>query len=116
MATSAVRFSGNNVFVKDSDLGDWIQALTVQFQELIESGEDIEWLLVSCNEWCDIYENLPPGLKDIELDEVLSDEGRKLLFKQLLESTESLASGEGFDLVAAKEVSGKLLKGLFSTG
>ena len=115
MATSAVRFSGNDVFVRDSDLGDWIQAVTVQFQELIESSEDVEWLLISCNEWCDIYENLPPGLKDIELDEILRGEGRKLLFKSLLESTERLKSGEGFDLEVAKEVSRRILKGLFLT-
>jgi hypothetical protein len=114
MATSAVRFSGNDVFIKDSELGDWIQAITVQFEEMIERDEDVEWLLVSCNEWCDIYENLPPGLKDIELDNVLSDEDRKLLFKQLLESTKSLESGDGFDLVAAKRVSKKILKELFS--
>ncbi|MGI9278034.1 MAG: hypothetical protein ACR2PX_00130 [Endozoicomonas sp.] len=113
MATSAVRFSGNHVFIKDSDLENWLQAITVQFQELIESGEDVEWLLVSCKKWCDIYENLPPGLKDIELDEVLRDEGRKLLFKRLLELTESLESEEGGGVVA-KGVSGKILKGLFS--
>lgn len=115
MATSAMRFSGNNVFIKDSDLGDWIQAITAQFQELITSGEDVEWLLLSCNEWCDIYENLPPGLKDIELDEVLRIESRRLLFKSLLESTKSLERGEGFDLVVAKRVSGKILEELFSS-
>jgi hypothetical protein len=116
MATSAVRFSGNNVFIKDSDLGDWLQAVTVKFKELIESGEDVEWLLESCHEWCDTYENLPPGLKDIELDEILRDEGKKLLFERLLVSMESLDFGEGFDLVVAKEVSEKILKGLFSAG
>ncbi|MCG8581079.1 MAG: hypothetical protein MI866_14260 [Bacteroidales bacterium] len=116
MATSAVRFSGNDVFIADSDLGDWLQAVTVQFKQLIENGEDVELLLEACHEWCDTYENLPPGLKDIELDEVLRDEGKKLLFKRLLESTKGLESGEGFDLVVAKEVSGKILKGLFFNG
>lgn len=114
MATSAVRFSGNSVFIRDSDLGNWIQALTIQFQEIIENGEDIEWLLVSCNEWCDIYENLPPGLKDIELDKTLKDDAKELFFKGLLQSFEQLAPDEGEDLVVAKEVSRRLLKGLFS--
>lgn len=114
MAASAVRFSGNEIYVQDTDLGDWIQALTVQFQEFIETGEDIEWLLLACSNWCDIYENLPPGLKDIELDEMLRDERRKLLFVRLLTATKTLTTGEGFDLGAAKEVSRKVLRELFS--
>jgi hypothetical protein len=113
MANSAVRFSENEIFVQDSDLGDWIQAVTVQLRDLIESGEDIEWLLLACHEWCDIYENLPPGLKDIELDGVLRDGDRTSLFVKLLEATKNLKPGEGFDLVVAKRVSLKMLEELF---
>jgi len=108
MATSAIRYAGGEIYIRDNELGDWIQAITTQFQKYITNGQDIEWLLVACNDWCDVYENLPPGLKDIELDEVLDGEKRKEIFFDLLASVLSLPIGEGFDLEVAKKISLKI--------
>jgi len=116
MATSSIRNENKNIFVNDSQLGDWIKAITDTFDNLIAQDVDIKWLLLECDQWCEIYENFPPGLKDIELDNVLSDNDRKALFISLLETVINKADSKGYDLPVAKEISSKLLKELFGVG
>jgi hypothetical protein len=114
MATSSIRLGDNDVFVFDHDIGEWIKAMTDQFDELIIEGKDIEWLLVECNRWCEVFENYPPGLKDIELDDVLSvdAEARKKELIYALNKITTLQSSEGYNLVAAKKISIKVLREL----
>ena len=113
MATSSIRYGKRNVFVNDSQLGDWIKAMTETFDDLNAQNIDIEWLLLECDQWCEIYENFPPGLKDIELDEVLFDDNRKEIFIDLLKKVKRKVGNKDYNLEVAKDISSKLLFNLF---
>ncbi|MET1257329.1 hypothetical protein [Aliikangiella maris] len=116
MATSSIRYGSNDVFVKDHEIGDWIKAMTDQFDHLISSGKDVEWLLVECNRWCEIYENYPPGLKDIEFDDVLAvdSENRIDEIVGVLNSVLKQTTSNGYELEIAKNISSKILSDLFN--
>jgi hypothetical protein len=115
MATSSIRYGLNDVFVKDHELNDWIKAITDQFDQLIASGKDIEWLLKECNRWCEIYENYPPGLKDIEFDDALAvdSENRKDEIVNVLNSVLNQSTTNNYDLEIAKNICSKILNELF---
>src|SRR5688500_17162910 len=86
MATSSIRFKDLDVFIKDNYLGEIIKIITSGVNDLIsERHKDAEWLLEACGRWSDDYENMPPGLKDIELDEWLISNERLTIFKLLIE-------------------------------
>ncbi|ROU07770.1 hypothetical protein [Lysobacter enzymogenes] len=112
MTTSAIRFNGHSVFVADAELREWIKALAWSLPSFVsgEAGSDGAWLLQACNEWINDHENLPPGLRDIELDEVLSTTERVDDFRgYLLSLPDSEAGGHGYDAKTAHSVVGKVV-------
>ncbi|WP_143129216.1 hypothetical protein [Variovorax sp. PDC80] len=85
MATSAIRFGLIYVHVRDSRLGELLKAIAYWMPvEISTDGRNLEWLAHAIGAWCEDYENMPPGLKDVELDQWLSDGAREQTFLQYL--------------------------------
>lgn len=87
MATSSIRFADKDIFLSDEKIGLFIQAVTNKCEELIQQHpEQVAALLGACNQWSDDYEQMPPGLKDIELDPLLATEDVRVVFETVLRS------------------------------
>ncbi|WP_337034290.1 hypothetical protein [Paenibacillus illinoisensis] len=85
MAQSAIRYAKQTRYIQDAQLGRGIHCIFkvvdgIRSVELIE----YEWLLNALNEWWSDFEDMPPGLKDIELDKWLTDVNRKDYFYSIL--------------------------------
>lgn len=85
MATSAIGFEGEVMFVRDTALREFIKAVVFHLPEKIINNPEMGWLAQACFTWVDDHENMPPGLKDIELDEWLSVPQRKKAFREYLQ-------------------------------
>lgn len=113
MAISAIRFNGHSVFVADAELREWIKAIAWSLPSFVsgEAGSDGEWLLLACDEWINDHENLPPGSRDIELDELLSTPERIADFRSYLLSLPD-SEGHGYDARIARSVLSKVVNEL----
>lgn len=92
MTTSGIRFSKNFTFLNDSDIRKLIKSLINQ--NLTKNDlhyADAAWMLSIFEKLIDDHENAPPGLRDIELDEILTDDNKIKLFKDLLHETAIMA-------------------------
>lgn len=77
MTTSAIRFNKQSIFVKDPELREFIKALAYHLPDFArDNAVTADWLVEVCAVWMDEHENMPPGLRDIELDEVLTTQER----------------------------------------
>ncbi len=88
MAISSIRFGKNSIFLKDSDIRHSIQIIIEH--QLARNGlynAETAWMLSVFEKLVDDHENAPPGLRDIELDEILTDDNKIQLFKNLLHDT-----------------------------
>lgn len=98
MTTSAIRYGDGVIFIKDSELREFLKAITVN----LSACSDVVWLIEVCNGWMDDHENLPPGLRDIELDDALTDAARKSSFRNYLSALMTAESDEeAYDLKVA---------------
>lgn len=87
VATSSIRYADKDVYVNDGALGRFIQAFSDQCAKLIHRHPDeISALLEACQQWTDDYENMPPGLKDIELDVLLDSNNVRHVFEDVLQA------------------------------
>jgi hypothetical protein len=86
LSNSAVRYEGTTRYLKDHELGHLLAECSKLIASIIEDGsDDYEWLALAIEQWWNDYENMPPGLKDIELDDVLISSNRKKQFKKFLD-------------------------------
>ena len=85
MAQSAIRYAQRTRYIQDAQLGTVIQSLfKIVDQNTTELSTESEWLFKAISEWWSDFENMPPGLKDVELDKWLTVASRKELFIGLL--------------------------------
>lgn len=82
MTTSAIRLDSGVVFVKDADLREFIKGVAIG----LSTRSDLFWLVDACDNWVSDHEDMPPGLRDIELDDLLVDTSKRLIFREFLES------------------------------
>jgi len=109
VTTSAIRYGDGVIFIKDSELREFLKAIAVD----LSARPDIAWLIEVCNSWMDDHENLPPGLRDIELDDSLTDDAKKSSFRNYLSVLLTAESGaEIYDLKVARGVIEKILSKL----
>ena len=115
MTTSAVRFGDAVAFVKDSDLRELVKAVAFYLPEKIEMDTKFGWLVEACASWIEDHENMPPGLKDIELDEWLVTSERVQIFREYLQWLKSAPlSDEAHNSEVLKTVIDKLEDVLFA--
>lgn len=111
LATSSIRFSDKDFFAKDREIGAFVRAVTDECSKMRGSNpEAAEQLLNECLRWSDDFEQMPPGLKDIELDGLLENEDSRSLFESVLRSIAEVqgeANGQGRQVAA---LSNKILK------
>lgn len=89
MSNSAIRYKGKTRYIGDKELGAVLSAISKDLSgKLSNELGKWEWLAAACEAWWDDYENMPPGLKDVELDDYLTDQNREHLFAELLNEVE----------------------------
>lgn len=92
MAHSAIRYKNNTQYIQDALLGGALRSIFIAIDSKVsENPSKYGWLLQAMNKWWGDFEDLPPGLKDVELDEWLVDSERKAEFEEILNL--SLADG-----------------------
>ncbi|WP_334073553.1 MULTISPECIES: hypothetical protein [Paenibacillus] len=85
MAQSAIRYRDNTQYIQDALLGEALKYIFIALDRKVsENSRQYGWLLQAMNKWWDDFEHLPPGLKDIELDEWLDNSKRKSDFEEIL--------------------------------
>jgi hypothetical protein len=86
LSQSAIRYNQRTRYIQDAQLGAVIQCVFIVVdQNATKFSDEIGWLLHAIAEWWSDFEELPPGLKDIELDKWLTKGSRKEIFENLLE-------------------------------
>ncbi|MFD3257537.1 hypothetical protein ACE3MQ_02870 [Paenibacillus lentus] len=77
MAQSAIRYKDNTRYIQDSLLGEVLREIfEVTDNKITENPIKYGWLIEAIHEWWGDFEDMPPGLKDIDLDKWLIDHGR----------------------------------------
>lgn len=85
MAHSAIRYRDNTQYIQDALLGEALKHIFIALNRKVsENPRQYGWLLQAMNKWWDDFEHLPPGLKDVELDEWLVNPKRKADFEEIL--------------------------------
>lgn len=86
MAHSAIRYQNNTQYIQDALLGGALRCIFIAIDgKVSENASKYGWLLQAMNKWWSDFEDLPPGLKDVELDEWLVNSERKADFEEILD-------------------------------
>lgn len=94
MPQSAIRYAGRSAYVKDEKLRGFLCLICLHLQDVVTKPDDVEWITYALMDWVDDHESLPPGLRDIELDEVLTESSRVDCFVQVLNCVSMLPPRE----------------------
>lgn len=85
MAHSAIRYQNNTQYIQDALLGGVLKYIFIAADRKVsENPCRYGWLLEAINKWWGDFEDMPPGLKDIELDVWLFNEERMEIFREIL--------------------------------
>ncbi|REG13067.1 hypothetical protein DES44_4443 [Roseateles depolymerans] len=84
MPQSAIRYAGRSAYVKDEKLRGLLGLICLHLQDVVTKPDDIKWITNALMDWVNDHESMPPGLRDIELDGVLTESSRVDFFVQLL--------------------------------
>lgn len=85
MAHSAIRYQNNTQYIQDALLGGALRCIFIAIDSKVsDNPSKYGWLLQAMNKWWSDFEDLPPGLKDVELDEWLVNSERKADFEEIL--------------------------------
>ena len=73
MTTSAIRFHAESLDVEDRALRELIKAVAYHLSEYAHhDAATADWLVNVCAGWMDAHEAFPPGLRDLELNDLLT--------------------------------------------
>lgn len=85
MAHSAIRYQNNTQYIQDALLGGALRCIFLAIDSKVsENPSKYGWLLQAMNKWWGDFEDMPPGLKDVELDEWLVNSERRADFVEIL--------------------------------
>lgn len=114
MSQSAIRFKSHTVYVKDEDLREFLKFLSFHVADSLRDQQDkSSWIAGAIAGWMDDHEGLPPGLRDIELDETLANADKVDAFSYFLAGLLNPPMGEGpYDKVRAVFVVKRVLNEL----
>jgi hypothetical protein len=85
MSQSAIRYKGHSTYIKDEDLREFLKLLSFHLEDVMRDQNDLNWIADAIREWMDDHEGLPPGLRDIELDDVITGPVRVDAFTRFLD-------------------------------
>lgn len=111
MTTSAIRFRGEAIDVADPELRELIKAIAYHSSDdAPDSPVAADWLLEACADWMDTHEDFPPGLRDLELDEVLTTPERLTALADFLRwLTRRAPPSDTYDATRARRVVERIL-------
>jgi hypothetical protein len=114
MSQSAIRYNGHTAYVKDEDLREFLKLLSFHLADVLRDQQnESNWIATAIMGWMEDHEGLPPGLRDIELDEVLADAGKVDTFSCFLTGLLKPTIGDGpYDKVRAVLVVKRVLSEL----
>ena len=96
MSQSAIRYKGHSTYVKDEDLREFLKFLSFHLADTLRDQQNgLSWIADAIMVWMDDHEGLPPGLRDIELDEILAHADKVDAFSYFLNELLKPPIGEG---------------------
>lgn len=106
MTTSALRFRGEALHVEDGELRELLKAVAYHLPDHAhDNPATAVWLVEACASWMDTHEDFPPGLRDLELDDVLTTPERLTgLGDYLGWLTRHVPPGHAYDARAVRRV------------
>lgn len=106
MAHSAIRYQNNTEYIQDTLLGGALRGIFITIdKKMSENPRRYGWLIEAMNKWWSDFEDMPPGLKDIELDEWVVNDERKKDFEDILKiSLENVDKELTIEVMKFKEV------------
>lgn len=112
MSQSAIRYRGRVAYIQDGDLREFLKLLAFRLGDApSELKSSLNWLPAVVDVWMDDHEVLPPGLRDIDLDEALTNFERANSFMHYLEWTMASPFNEGpFDRMRSAVVVKRVLE------
>lgn len=85
MTSSALRFRDESIHVEDPALREFLKAVAHHLPQWArDNAATADWLVEACASWMDDHENSAPGLRDLELDDVLTGPERLAGFADYL--------------------------------
>ena len=92
-------------------MGHFISTLSAQCTDFIQDHpNEISTVLLACQRWSDDYDEMPPGLKDIELDELIDGGNVQRVFEAVLHSVVRLKEEDDLGNKASSEIARKILE------
>ncbi len=89
MSSSEFLYKGKARNLKDSVIGRFLDELAMLLQE-----SELDWLQSACEGWQEDWKTMPPGCKDIDLDEVITEEVRRVAFSDKVREIQTLVEEE----------------------
>lgn len=90
-------YQNNTQYIQDALLGGALRCIFIAIDSKVsENPSKYGWLLQAMNKWWSDFEDFPPGLKDVELDEWLVDSERKADFEEILNLSHENVNNELF--------------------
>jgi hypothetical protein len=115
MSQSAIGYKDHVAYIKDEDLREFLKFLSFHLEDGLRDRNGLNWIADAIRGWMDDHEGLPPGLRDIELDEVITGPDRVDDFSHFLDGMLKLPIGEGpYDKARAALVVERVLSKLNS--
>ncbi|MBE9078259.1 hypothetical protein IQ241_13310 [Romeria aff. gracilis LEGE 07310] len=100
MSSSEVIFNNRSRHLKDSALGKFLDILEEEICSQQFENNESKWLKDACRAWKEEWSEMPPGLKDIELDDFLTNSQRQEEFhrivNRILMKVEKVSEGAEF--------------------
>jgi len=106
MAHSAIRYQNQTQYIQDALLGEALRSIFIALDSKVsENPSKYGWLLNAVNKWWSDFEEFPPGLKDIDLDEWLVSSEKKADFEEILDlSLQNVNNELGIEIMKFKHV------------
>ncbi len=116
MAHSAVVYRDKTIFIKDGALNEFVMAMACFILKQSENRNVNDIRTVSeCRKWVEDQEGMPPGLKDVELDDLLTGSENISRFLYCLDQMlEFISTEQMFDFNVVKNVVDRIKTELLS--
>lgn len=115
MTNSAIRHGANALYLDDAVLRELLKALAFHAPALIAGpAHRADAWLVACAGWIDEHENLPPGLRDIDLDQTLTSSEKTRSFARCLAWVRSRDAQGAYDEATVRAAIDAILARLLS--
>ena len=105
MATSEIFYKGETKYIKDTALGMFIRLFRQQVEQInVSKSEAYSWIPSANEKWEETWSCMPPGLKDIFLDDFLTSQEKEKVFLDITDRIVAVYKSQYDNAYIAKEI------------